>query len=84
VMPYYRLSEIGKNYEGPAYTFAFIERKNLYGMTVNFNVFNLTDGRYTYHRTVYTDRRNNSPVSFTENGDLSVQPIFRLQITGNF
>jgi hypothetical protein len=83
-LPYYRLSEIGREYEGPAYTFAFIERKNLYGMTVNFNVFNLSDGRAIYHRTVYTDRRNNSPVSFTENRDLSVQPIFRLQVTGNF
>jgi hypothetical protein len=84
VLPYYRLNEIGKNYEGPAYTFAFIERKNFYGMTVNFNVFNMTDGRYNSHRTVYTNRRDNSPVSFTENYDLSVQPIFRLQITGNF
>lgn len=83
-LPYYRLNEIGKNYEGPAYTFAFIERKNVYGMTVNFNVFNMTDGRYNSHRTVYTNRRDNSPVSFTENYDLSVQPIFRLQVTGNF
>ncbi len=84
VLPSYRLAEIAKDYEGPTYTSAFIEYKDFYGMTVNFNVFNLSDGRSIYHRTVYTDRRDNSPVSFTENRNLSVQPIFRLQFTGNF
>jgi hypothetical protein len=80
----YRLAQISKDYEGPAYTFAFIEHKDVFGMIVNFNVFNLTDGRAIFHRTVYTDRRNNSPVLFIENRNLSVQPIFRLQVTGNF
>ncbi|MDY6981794.1 MAG: TonB-dependent receptor plug domain-containing protein [Pseudomonadota bacterium] len=82
--PAFRIAQISKDYEGPAYTFAFIEHKDVFGMIVNLNVFNVTDGRWIFHRTVYTDRRDNSPVLFIENRNLSVQPIFRLQITGTF
>jgi hypothetical protein len=53
-------------------------------MTVNLLIYNLTNGRAIYHRTVYTDQRDSSPVLFIEERDLSVQPIFRLEITGNF
>lgn len=82
--PGYRLSQISRDYEGPTYTWAFIEHKNFYGATVNFEVYNLTDGRSIYHRTVYNGLRDNGSVSFNENRDLSVQPIFRLKFTGNF
>ncbi|HEY0962260.1 MAG TPA: TonB-dependent receptor, partial [Pseudomonadales bacterium] len=82
--PAYRLAQVSKDYEGPAYTFAFIEHKDVFGMIVNFQVFNLTDGRSIFHRTVYTDRRDNSRILFIENRNLSVQPIIRLQITGTF
>lgn len=82
--PAYRLAQVSKDYEGPAYTFAFIEHKDVFGMIVNFQVFNLSDGRAIFHRTVYADRRNNSPVLFIENRNLSVQPIIRLQVTGTF
>lgn len=84
VLPSYRLSEIELNYEGPTYTKAFIEYKNLFGMTANLNVFNLTDGRAIYNRIVYTGPRDNSPVLFIEDRNLSVQPIFRFELTGNF
>jgi hypothetical protein len=56
----------------------------VFGLTVNLMVFNLTNGRAIYHRTVYNDLRDSSSVLFIEDRDLSVQPIFRLQITGNF
>jgi hypothetical protein len=84
VEPYFRLSETGLEYEGPVYTWVFIEHKDVMGLTVNLKVFNLTNGRAIYHRTVYDGLRDSSPVLFTENRDLSVQPIFRLKITGNF
>ena len=72
------------NYEGPIYTFGFIEFKDLFGMTASLNVFNLTDGRAIFERTVYDGLRNSSPVLFNESQDLSVQPIFRFELTGNF
>ncbi len=83
-LPYYRLAEVGRDYEGPTYTYAFIEHKDVLGMTLNFQVFNLTDGRALLDRTVYDGPRDSSPVLFTEHRDLSVQPIFRLQLSGDF
>lgn len=84
VQPYFRLSEVGRNYEGPVYTRAFIEHKDVFGLTVNLLVFNLTNGRAINYRKVYSDLRDNSQVLFIEDKDLSVQPIFILKITGNF
>lgn len=84
VDPYVRLFEVGKNYEGPIYTFAFIENKDVFGLTVNLNVFNLTGGKAIFERTVWTGLRDRSPISFIEARRLSVQPIFRLQVKGNF
>lgn len=82
--PFYRLEEVGRDYEGPTYTYAFIEHKDVMGLTVNFQVFNLTDGRAIFERVVHDGPRNTSPVVFTEKRDLSVQPIFRLQLKGSF
>lgn len=84
VQPSYRLSEIELNYEGPTYTWAFIEHKDFFGMTANLNVFNLTDGRAIYQRTVFTGNRDSSAVLFYEDRNLSVQPIFRFELSGNF
>jgi len=84
VLPYYRLREIGRDFEGPIYTWAFIENKNVFGMTLNLQVFNITDGRAVFKRTVYDDLRDRSPVQFNENRNLSVQPIFRVQLKGTF
>ena len=38
----------------------------MFGLTVNLNVFNLTDGRAIFDRTVYTGLRDRSPISFIE------------------
>ena len=43
-----------------------------FGLTANLNVFNLTDGRAVYRRTVYDGLRDNGVVQFHENRDLSV------------
>lgn len=84
VLPAYRLSQVEVSYEGPTYTQAFIEHKDFFGLTANLSVFNLTDGRDVYRRTVYNGLRNNGVVQFHENRDLSLQPTFTLQVTGNF
>jgi hypothetical protein len=44
----------------------------------------MTDGRAVFYRTVYDGLRTDNNVSFNEGRELSVQPIFRLQLTGNF
>lgn len=84
VQPSFRLSQVSLNYEGPTYSYGFVEHKNVFGMTASLNVFNLTDGRAIFERTVYDGPRDRSAVLFNEAQDLSVQPIFRFELTGSF
>ena len=56
----------------------------MFGLTVNLQVFNLTDGRALFDRTVYDGFRDTAPILFTEHRNLSVQPNFRLQVKGSF
>ncbi|KLI64283.1 TonB-dependent receptor plug domain-containing protein [Aurantiacibacter marinus] len=82
--PYFRLGETGRNYEGPIYTFAFVEHKDVFGMTGSLTVFNLTDGRARQDRFVYDGYRDRSSLLFRETQDLSVQPIFNFSLSGDF
>lgn len=82
--PYYRLTEINRDFEGPIYTYAFIEHKDVLGLTANLQVFNLTNGRARFERTVWDGYRDRSPVLFFEYRSLSVQPIVEFSLTGSF
>lgn len=85
IEPYVRLFEEGHDWEGPVYTFAFIEHKDVFGLTVNFNMFNqLGNGHAYFTRTVYNGLRNSSTVAFTEDRVLDVSAIYRLTIRGTF
>jgi hypothetical protein len=84
VQPYVRLFEVGKDYEGPIYTFGFIENKDVFGLTVNLNIFNMTGGRGFFDRTVWTGYRDRSPISYIESRRLDVSTIYRLSIKGSF
>jgi hypothetical protein len=84
VEPYVRLTEVGKDYEGPIYTFAFIENKDVFGLTVNLNMFNLTGGRGIFDRTVWDGYRDRNPILFVESRRLDVSTIYRLSIKGSF
>lgn len=83
-LPFYRTDEVSKDWEGPIYTFGFIEHKNVLGMTANFNVFNMTNGRGHYYRNVYAGYRDRSPLVFSEHRNLGIQPIFQFSLKGNF
>ncbi len=82
--PYHRLNEVGKDVEGPIFDFYFVENKNVFGTTVRLDVINLANARHNFTRTVYTGRRDNSPVDFIEDQSRLIGPIFRLGIKGNF
>jgi hypothetical protein len=84
VKPNVRLFEVNTDYEGPIYSFAFIENKDVHGLTVNLNVFNLTGGRIYFDRTVWNGLRDQSTVSFIERRRMKVSTIFRIQVKGNF
>jgi len=83
-LPYYRVFEVGRSYEGPIYTYAFVEHKNVLGATVNLQVFNLNNGRRLMQRTVYDGPRDGAPVRFSEDRNELIGPIFRLEVKGKF
>lgn len=84
VLPYYRMFEVGVSYEGPAYTFVFVENKDVFGLDVKAQVFNVTDGRHIFRRTVYDGFRDTGSVLFHEDGDQSVGFIYQLSVKGKF
>lgn len=82
--PYYRINEVAKESEGPIFDFYFVEHKDVLGMTVRLDVINLANARHKLYRTVYTGRRDNSPIDFIEDQSRLIGPIFRLGVKGNF
>jgi hypothetical protein len=84
VLPYYRMFEVGVNYEGPAYTFVFVENKDVFGLDVKAQVFNVTNGRHIFRRTVYDAFRDTGSVLFHEDGNQSVGFIYQLTVKGKF
>ena len=79
----YRLTEVGRLWEGPVWDSVFVERKDLMGMTVRFTVTNLIDARSMWQRVVYVDRRT-GPVDYIEDRNRRIGPIFQLSLSGKF
>ena len=79
----YYLDEINQSWEGP-YTSLFLELKEVRGLKVNFQVFNLNDGHVRNYRTVYAGRRSGAAVRFYERQHQMVGPIFTLTVKGTF
>ncbi|HET9160215.1 MAG TPA: TonB-dependent receptor plug domain-containing protein [Caulobacteraceae bacterium] len=84
VKPNVRLFEVNTSYEGPMYNFAFIENKDVHGLTVNLNVFNLTNGQVFFDRTAFTGLRDRMPIAFFEKQRLPVSHIFQIRVKGAF
>jgi hypothetical protein len=80
----YRLTEAGRQFEGPIWTSLFVENKDVFGLTVRGEVSNVTNARSRWDRTVYTGRRNVSPIDFVETRNRLIGPIFRLSVQGSF
>ena len=81
--PNWYLDEVNQQWEGP-YASVFVEFKNVHGMKVNFQVFNINDGHVRYWRDVYSGRRNISPLAFMEIQHQLVGPIFTLTVSRRF
>jgi outer membrane receptor for ferrienterochelin and colicins len=79
----YYLDEVNQQWEGP-YVSVFVELKDVKGLKVNFQIFNINDGRVRYWRNVYSGRRNAAPMAFVERQYQTVGPIFTLTISGKF
>ncbi len=79
----YRLTEVGRLWEGPVWGDVYLEHKDVAGLTVRAGVYNLLAADSMWDRTVHTGRRT-GPVAFIEERDRQIGPIFSFQVRGKF
>lgn len=79
----YRLTEVGRLWEGPVWGDVYLEHKDVAGLTVRAGVYNLLAADSMWDRTVHTGRRTD-PVAFIEERDRQIGPIFSFQVRGKF
>ena len=79
----YRLTEVGRLWEGPVWAYVYIEHKDVYGLTLRATMNNILGADSMWDRTVYVGRRT-GPVDFTETRDRVIGPIFSFQVRGHF
>jgi hypothetical protein len=80
----YRLTEVGRQWEGPVWASLYVERKNvLGGLTVRATAGNILGATSMWDRTVYQGRRT-GPIAQIEHRDRIIGPIFSFQVRGKF
>lgn len=79
----YRLTEVGRQWEGPVFSSVFVEHKNLLGLTVRATLGNVLGATSMFDRTVYVGRRT-GPIAFFEHRDRRIGPIFSFSVRGQF
>jgi len=82
--PNYRRNQVDKVWEGPVWASVFVEHKDVLGLTVRASVRNIANARSKRDRTAYTGVRGESPVSFIEERDRLIGPIFSFSVRGKF
>ena len=82
--PSYRRNQIDRIWEGPVWASAFVEHKDVLGLTVRAQVSNIVNARSRRDRTVYTGVRGDSPIAFVEERDRLIGPIFVFSVRGKF
>jgi outer membrane receptor for ferrienterochelin and colicins len=80
----YFLTEIFRSWEGPWWIGAYVEHKDVMGMTVRGTVSNLLNARHRFDRVVYDGRRDEHPILFIQRNNQLIGPIFQLSLRGNF
>jgi hypothetical protein len=84
VQPRYRSNSVDRTWEGPWFAGLFVENKDVLGLTVRADAGNLLNARSRRDRTVYTGLRGVTPISFIEDRNRLIGPIFTLSVRGNF
>jgi outer membrane receptor for ferrienterochelin and colicins len=83
----YFLTEIIRTLDIPLAFGAFVEHKNIMGLTVRASVFNVFGGRHGLHtvdRVVYSGFRDRVPIAFFETHRDLVGPLFNFSVKGTF
>lgn len=80
----YYPTQVQRSWEGRWWITAFVERKDLAGMTVWLTVINLLNARRRPDRFVCDGYRTASPLLFREQHNKLIGPIVSLSVRGNF
>jgi hypothetical protein len=78
-----RLTEIGRQWEGPVFANVFAEHKDLLGLNVRASIGNVLGATSMFDRIAYVGRRT-GPVAFREKRDRRIGPIFSFTVRGKF
>jgi len=81
--PYYRLSETGQEGARPGFGFAYVEHKDLWGMTGQAMIGNVANQNDTFRRQLYDTNRLGNVVR-VEDRARDFGPIFTVQLEGKF
>jgi hypothetical protein len=81
---YYRLTEVFESWEGPLWLSAYVEHKDVYGMTVRAIVGNILNARHRLDRRVYDGYRDSNPLRLTQRNNQLIGPVFEFLVKGNF
>jgi len=79
----YRLTEVGRQWEGPVWGSLYVERKDFHGLTLRASADNVLSSRSMWDRTVYVDRRT-GPIDYIEDRDRRIGPIVSFSVSGKF
>ena len=82
--PYYRLGEVGFDYQIPTFGGAFVEHKDLLGLTAKLRAANLLGSGGYLERTVHDGPRDEAPILFNELRDGKVGYFWQFSLKGNF
>lgn len=83
-LPRYRSNQVDDTYDGPWFGSAYVENKDVLGMTLRAQIGNILGARAYRNRMVYEGIRGESPVAFIENRDRAIGPVFTFSLRGNF
>jgi outer membrane receptor for ferrienterochelin and colicins len=79
----YRLTEVGRLWEGPVWASVYVENKDVMGLTVRATIGNIFAATSMWDRIVYVGRRT-GPIQQIEHRDRLIGPIFSFQVRGKF
>ncbi len=79
----YRLTEVGRFWEGPTWGSLYVENKNVRGLTVRASMNNLFLADSMWDRTVFAGRRTDA-VLFEQHMHRQIGPIWSFQVRGKF
>ena len=78
----YFLTEVYRGWEGPVWFDLFVEHKDIMGLAVRASVGNIFNARHRLERAVYLGRRNEQPLSFIQENNQLIGPIFAFSVRG--